>query len=84
MKILSEVDRLLDEALKIIDEKREKENETADLYEDYRADIRDIFAILGSLMSKMYADRVFDPEDRRALTIILESKMKRGIKHWSQ
>jgi len=80
IRILSEIDRLLDEALKIIDEKRVSESERAKLYEDYREDLRNMFSILGSLMWKMHADRTFDPEDERGFYVMYEAKIKEAEK----
>ena len=74
---IEEARRLLDEALKLVDEQREKGGETAELYDDYRFDLREMYSKLHALMGKMYADRVLDPEERRAVALILEAETKR-------
>ena len=77
IRAIEETRRLLDESLKIVDEQREKGGEVAELYDDYRADLREMYSKLYALMGKMYADRVLDPEERKAVALILEAETKR-------
>ena len=70
-------DRLFDDTLKIIDERSKgSEGRAREAYEEYRLILREMYGRLGELMKKMYADRILDPEEIKALPEITLMRMR--------
>jgi hypothetical protein len=69
--------KLLDESMKIIDNTIAKEKgEKKEIYKDYRKSIREMGAILGSLILKMRMDRVFDPKTAEGLQLLISKRFE--------
>ena len=71
--------RLLDETMKIIDKTIEQsKGNKKQIFLDYRKNVREMAATLGSLILKMRMDRVFDPETAEGLLLTIPQHVREG------